>query len=77
MINTSIQLELNYKEAAARLKPVVSRTPLVFSQSLSKRYSAAIYLKREDLQIVRSYKLRGAYNMMSSLPVEQLQNGVV
>jgi threonine dehydratase len=34
-------------------------------------------LKREDLQIVRSYKLRGAYNMMSSLPAEQLQRGVV
>jgi threonine dehydratase len=34
-------------------------------------------LKREDLQVVRSYKLRGAYNMMSSLPVEQLQRGVV
>jgi threonine dehydratase len=34
-------------------------------------------LKREDLQVVRSYKLRGAYNMMSSLPKEQLQNGVV
>ncbi|MDB5205397.1 MAG: ilvA [Flavisolibacter sp.] len=77
MINTSIRLELNYKEAAARLKPVVSRTPLVFSQSLSKKYNAAVYLKREDLQIVRSYKLRGAYNMMSSLPIEQLQKGVV
>jgi threonine dehydratase len=77
VINTSIRLELNYKEAAARLKPVVSRTPLVFSQSLSKKYNAAVYLKREDLQIVRSYKLRGAYNMMSSLPIEQLQKGVV
>src|SRR6202008_1894760 len=42
-----------------------------------KRYNAKIYLKREDLQVVRSYKLRGAYNMMSSLPKEQLQKGVV
>ncbi len=36
-----------------------------------------MYLKREDLQVVRSYKIRGAYNMMSSLPAEQLQKGVV
>ena len=35
------------------------------------------FLKREDLQVVRSYKLRGAYNMMSSLPKEQLERGVV
>lgn len=77
MINTSTKVALNYSEAAARLKPVVIRTPLVFSQSLSKRYGAAVYLKREDLQVVRSYKLRGAYNMMSSLPAEQLQQGVV
>jgi threonine dehydratase len=36
-----------------------------------------VYLKREDLQIVRSYKLRGAYNMMSLLPSNQLAKGVV
>jgi threonine dehydratase len=77
VINTSIKLELNYSEAAARLKPVVIRTPLVFSQSFSKKYNSHVYLKREDLQVVRSYKLRGAYNMMSSLPNEQLQKGVV
>ncbi len=77
MINTSIGSALNYSEAAARLKPVVIRTPLVFSQSLSKKYSCNVYLKREDLQVVRSYKLRGAYNMMSSLPDNQLQKGVV
>ena len=34
-------------------------------------------MKREDLQVVRCYKLRGAYNMMSSLPKEQLEKGVV
>lgn len=60
-----------------RLKPVVTRTPLAFSRSLSKKYQCNVYLKREDLQIVRSYKLRGAYNMMSSLPAAQLQKGVV
>ena len=56
---------------------MVSRTPLAFSRSLSRRYNCNVYLKREDLQIVRSYKLRGAYNMMSSLPADQLQKGVV
>ncbi len=44
--------------------------------NLSRRYNANVYLKREDLQIVRSYKLRGAYNMMSALPAEKMQNGV-
>lgn len=73
---TTIKAAFNYKEAAERLKPVVVRTPLAFSRSLSKKYQCNIYLKREDLQIVRSYKLRGAYNMMSSLPPEQLQKGV-
>jgi threonine dehydratase len=55
----------------------VNRTPLVFNHNLSRKYGCNVYLKREDLQIVRSYKLRGAYNMMSSLPPEQLQRGVV
>ena len=77
MTNTAtIKAAFNYKEAAERLKPVVVRTPLAFSRSLSKKYQCNVYLKREDLQVVRSYKLRGAYNMMSSLPPEQLQKGV-
>ena len=68
---------LDFNEAAKRLKNVVIRTPLMFNNNLSKKYKANIYLKREDLQIVRSYKLRGAYNMMSTLPADQLQRGVV
>jgi threonine dehydratase len=68
---------LDYDKAVERLKPVVIRTPLVYSQNLSRKYDAHIYLKREDLQVVRSYKLRGAYNMISSLAPEQLKNGVV
>jgi threonine dehydratase len=74
---TTIKAAFNFKEAAERLKPVVTRTPLAFSRSLSKKYQCNVYLKREDLQVVRSYKLRGAYNMMSSLPAEQVQKGVV
>jgi threonine dehydratase len=78
MINTSaIKVDLDFQKAVERLKPVVVKTPLVFSHSLSRRYGCNVYLKREDLQVVRSYKLRGAYNMMSSLPKEQLQKGVV
>lgn len=77
MDNVVYQTTFDYNKAVERLKPVVNRTPLAFSHNLSKRYGANIYLKREDLQVVRSYKLRGAYNMISSLPPEQLQNGVV
>lgn len=69
--------ELEFHKAALRLKKVVTKTPLMLNQSLSRKYQCNVYLKREDLQIVRSYKLRGAYNMMSSLPAEQLQKGVV
>ncbi len=65
------------QEAAHRLKQVVSQTPLQLNATLSKQFGANIYLKREDLQVVRSYKLRGAYNMMSSLSKEQLEGGVV
>lgn len=68
---------LHFSEAVERLKPVVTRTPLVFNANLSRKYGCNVYLKREDLQVVRSYKLRGAYNMLSSLPQEQLQRGVV
>jgi threonine dehydratase len=56
---------------------VIKKTPLTYNANLSRRYNCHVYLKREDLQVVRSYKLRGAYNMMSSLPAEQLQKGVV
>ncbi|MBX9733608.1 MAG: threonine ammonia-lyase [Chitinophagaceae bacterium] len=70
-------LGLHIEEAIARLRPVVTHTPLTYSATLSKKYQCRIYLKREDLQIVRSYKLRGAYNMMSSLSPDQLQRGVV
>lgn len=68
---------LHYAEAAARLQPVVIRTPLQWNANLSRKYQCNVYLKREDLQAVRSYKLRGAFNMMSALPHDQLQKGVV
>ncbi|MBS1598539.1 MAG: threonine ammonia-lyase [Bacteroidetes bacterium] len=73
----SVGASLNSKQAAEKLKKVVTRTPLMLSHQLSRKYKCNVYLKREDLQVVRSYKIRGAYNMMSSLPEEQLQRGVV
>ena len=68
---------LDFSAAAERVKDVVIRTPLMFNSNLSKKYQCNVYLKREDLQTVRSYKLRGAYNMMSTLPPSQLERGVV
>jgi threonine dehydratase len=68
---------LDFVSAHMRLKKVVTRTPLTYNHNLSGKYQCNVFLKREDLQVVRSYKLRGAYNMMSSLPILQLQKGVV
>jgi threonine dehydratase len=68
---------LDLKAAAARLKGIVKHTPLEYNQRLSERYECDIYLKREDLQVVRSYKLRGAYNMISQLDAAKLAKGVV
>ncbi len=63
--------------AAERLKGIIRRTPLEYNQTYSEKYEADIYFKREDLQLVRSYKIRGAYNKMASLPKEKLNQGVV
>jgi threonine dehydratase len=68
---------LDFTGAALRLKKIVTKTPLQRNTHLSKKYDCNIFLKREDLQVVRSYKLRGAYNMMSSLSKEELERGVV
>lgn len=72
-----LSLELDFKSAAERLSKVVRRTPLELNRSLSEKYNCEVWLKREDLQVVRSYKIRGAYNLMSSLPAEKLTKGVV
>ena len=68
---------LDFAAAALQLKKIVHRTPLQRNTHLSKKYDCNIFLKREDLQVVRSYKLRGAYNLMSSLSKEELERGVV
>ncbi len=77
MSTTANNTSLDFIAAALRLKKVVHKTPLQRNTRLSKKYGCNVYLKREDLQVVRSYKLRGAYNMMSTLPKEQLEKGVV
>ena len=56
---------------------VVSPSPLQFSERLSQLTGALVYLKREDLQSVRSYKLRGAYNLLMQLTPEEIAAGVV
>lgn len=68
---------IEIKQVAEQLKGVISETPLEFSASLSARYGAKIYLKREDLQVVRSYKIRGAYHKISNIPSELRSKGVV
>ncbi len=65
------------EEAYARLKGVVSLTPLQLNARLSRKYGATVYLKREDLQLVRSYKIRGAYNRMALLDAGERGRGVV
>ena len=75
MSNKQQVLGLDYGKAADRLKTVVNKTPLTLNRNLSQKYQCNLYLKREDLQIVRSYKLRGAYNMISSLTEQQKVGG--
>ncbi|ANS73169.1 threonine dehydratase [Paenibacillus yonginensis] len=59
------------------LREVIVRTPLQRDAVLSAKYDCNVYLKREDLQIVRSFKIRGAYNMIRSLSPEESARGIV
>ncbi|HLT53964.1 MAG TPA: pyridoxal-phosphate dependent enzyme, partial [Flavobacteriaceae bacterium] len=63
--------------AASALKTVAAVTPLSQHLRFSKAYNCNISFKREDLQPVRSYKIRGAYNKMASLNESQKENGIV
>ena len=63
--------------AARRIAGVVSETPLQYNERLSQLTGAEVWLKREDLQAVRSYKIRGAYNMVALLDDEQRAAGVI
>ncbi|WP_212763466.1 threonine ammonia-lyase IlvA [Gordonia araii] len=63
--------------AAERIEGVVIQSPLEYCPRLSARFGVTVYLKREDLQPVRSYKIRGAYNVMAQLSPAELDRGVV
>ena len=63
--------------AATVLSEILEPTPFMKNNNLSDIFDAEVYLKREDLQIVRSYKIRGAYNMIRSLSEDSLKNGIV
>ncbi|BDU24987.1 L-threonine dehydratase [Flavobacterium sp. GSB-24] len=63
--------------AKKQLADVVAATPLTQNLNLSDEFKATVLLKREDLQIVRSYKIRGAYNKISSLNEKEKANGIV
>lgn len=64
-------------QARERINNVAIHTLLMLNENLSTEFSAQVYLKREDLQPVRSYKLRGAYNKIVSLSDEEKAKGVV
>ena len=67
----------NVARAARNLKGVIYKTPLLINLGLSKAHDANVYLKREDLQVVRSYKIRGAYHKMAGLTRDEGARNVV
>jgi threonine dehydratase len=72
------KVDLSEVEAAAkRLENVALCSPLGLNETQSRKYGASVYFKREDLQQVRSYKIRGAYNKIATIPSADLQQGVV
>ncbi|WP_297983497.1 threonine ammonia-lyase IlvA [uncultured Chryseobacterium sp.] len=65
------------QEAAENLNGVAVHTPLMKNENLSERHNTQVFLKREDLQPVRSYKLRGAYHKISNLSESEKKRGIV
>ena len=72
-------MQTNYKNQIenSRVYDVAKITPLEFQPNLSARIGNRVLLKREDMQPVFSFKLRGAYNKMASLPADVLKRGVI
>lgn len=74
----NILIPIDKIEAAAeRISKVVIESPLQLNAGFSEKYKCKVYLKREDLQSVRSFKIRGAYNKMMSLTKDELAKGVI
>ena len=65
------------EKASGVLEEILTPTPFQKNNNLSDIYDAEVYLKREDLQMVRSYKIRGAYNKIRSIDPENMKNGIV
>ncbi len=65
------------ERASETLKEILTPTPLQFNPHFSAKYGCDVYLKREDLQMVRSYKIRGAYNKIRSIQPDVLKYGIV
>ena len=65
------------RQAATRLANVIRRTPWEFNKRLSAMTDASVFIKREDLQQIRSFKIRGAYNKISSLTKAERTGGIV
>ena len=74
--NTYVSLE-QVERARERISDLVRHTPLIHMPNISERYGADISFKREDLQRVRSYKVRGAFNKISALFESKKVNTVV
>jgi len=72
----SVQLA-DILNAHRALQEVITPTPLQLNRALSSKFGCQVYLKREDLQVVRSFKIRGAYYLIASLPPEERGRGVV
>jgi|TARA_B110000240_G_scaffold190859_1_gene232606 threonine dehydratase len=68
---------VNIEQAAKNLEGVAYNTMLNRNTNLSKKFYANIIFKREDLQGVRSYKIRGAYNKISSLSEDEQQHRII
>lgn len=78
MTTTKYKVPLSLiKEAKKNIKGIIQKTPLQYIKSFSELYDANIYFKREDLQVVRSYKIRGAYNKIEKLSEEDHAKGIV
>jgi len=66
-----------FTSAYNRITPFIRKTPMEYNKRLSDKYNSNIYLKREDLQVCRSFKIRGALNKIISLPGQDKNNGIV
>ncbi|MHA8138029.1 threonine ammonia-lyase IlvA [Lactobacillaceae bacterium Scapto_B20] len=77
LTDKSVLTKADVQKAAAVLGPVVIHTPLQYDSYLSQKYNCNVYLKREDLQAVRSFKLRGAYYAISQTPAAIRSKGIV